>query len=186
MRRETLYFYTQDDDLEAIYLELREAQRSLIGDDYCFAIERSYANDAEKIVGLSISARELPKLVIRAVPVCAEDLVAIAKHAGFVYKGSSLAKFGDDLRVNCFKRTAIPEADKQAILKHQEDRCAVCNDESRLEFDHIVPLSAGSTSSFDNLQALCIAPTASRARPRDTRMAAPGRLASRAMCLRVS
>jgi len=89
--------------------------------------------------------------------VCAEDLVVIAKHAGFVYKGSSLAKFGGDLRVNCFKRTAIPEADKQAILKNQEGRCAECNDESRLEFDHKVPLSAGSTSSFDNLQAMCIA-----------------------------
>jgi len=100
-------------------------------------------------VGLSITARELPKLGIRAVPVCVEDLMAIAKLAGFVYKGSSLAKFGDDLRVACFRRIAIPEADKQTILKNQNSKCAVCSDESRMEFDHIVPLSAGSTSSFD-------------------------------------
>jgi len=38
VRRESMYFFTQNDDLEAIYLELRESQRNLIGDDYCFAI----------------------------------------------------------------------------------------------------------------------------------------------------
>jgi len=157
VRRESLYFYTKDDDLEAIYLELKAIQCGLIGSDYSFGIERSYAGDAEQIAGLSITARGLPKLVIRAVPLCADDLVVIAKQVGFVYKGSSLAKFGDDLRVHCFKRTDLSEADKQAILKNQEYKCAVCNAEDVLEFDHIVPLSAGATSDFDNMQALCTA-----------------------------
>ena len=75
-----------------------------------------------------------------------------------MYKGSSLAKFGDDLRIHCFKRTHISDSDKQTILKNQGHKCAICHDlDHNMEYDHIVPVSAGSTSNFDNLQALCVA-----------------------------
>jgi hypothetical protein len=87
---------------------------------------------------------------------CADDLVEIACASGFVYKGSSIAKFGDDLRMHCYKRVYLPDTDKQAILKNQEYKCANCNSEELLEFDHIVPFSAGSPSDFESYQALCV------------------------------
>jgi hypothetical protein len=49
-RREALYFFTKNDDLEAIYLELKEIQDETIGSDHSFGIQRSYGGDAEKIV----------------------------------------------------------------------------------------------------------------------------------------
>ena len=95
-RRETVYFYTKGDDLEEIYEELLAHQKELHGSEYCFALRRSYGNDAEKIAGLRINARELPSISIRAVPLCADDLVTIARLAGMTYRGNSLAKFEDE------------------------------------------------------------------------------------------
>ena len=104
-RRETLYFYTKGDDLEEIYEELLAHQKELHGSEDCFAIRRSYGTDAEKIAGLRITARELPSLSIRAVPLCADDLVTIARLQGMSpYRGNSLAKFTDELRISCFKK----------------------------------------------------------------------------------
>jgi hypothetical protein len=51
----------------------------------------------------------------------------------------------------------LSDTDKQAILKNQENKCALCDAEEALEFDHIVPLSAGSDSNFDSYQGLCVA-----------------------------
>jgi len=98
----------------------------------------------------------LPRINIRCVPVCAHDLVVIARNHGFVYKGESLACFGDTLRVHCLKRPHIPEDDRNAILDRQKGRCATCDELSVLELDHVVPFSVGAPSSLDNLQGLCM------------------------------
>ena len=138
-------------------MQLKEIQNETIGTDRSFGIRRLYGSDAEQVASLSISAKNLPRISIRAVPLCADDLVEIARANGFVYRGSSIAKFGDDLRMHCYKRVYLPEADKQAILKNQEYKCAICDAEETLEFDHRVPLSAGSASDFESFQALCLA-----------------------------
>ena len=154
--RESLYFYTKDDDLEAIYLQFKAIQKETLGTEQSFGIRRLYGSDAEQIASLSISARNLPRLSIRAVPMCADDLVEIARASGFIYKGSSIAKFGDDLRMHCYKRVNLPDTDKQAILKNQDYKCATCQSDERLEFDHKVPFSAGSPSDLESYQALCV------------------------------
>jgi len=104
---ETRYFWSKDDNLYEIYHELKVAQTALLGSSNCFALLRSYANDPEQISGITITALGLPRLVIRNVPLAADVLCAVALKAGFIYKGQSLAKFGDDLRIHCFKRCKI-------------------------------------------------------------------------------
>ena len=65
MLRETMIFYTKNDDLQAIYEELLAHQQELHGSDSCFGLRRTYGGDAEKISGIRINAANLPTLVIR-------------------------------------------------------------------------------------------------------------------------
>jgi len=80
--RETLHFYTKNDDLQAIYEELLAHQQELQGSENCFGLRRGYGTDPEQIASLRINARDLPTISIRAVPLMAEDLDVIAKAAG--------------------------------------------------------------------------------------------------------
>jgi hypothetical protein len=155
---ETMHVYTKNDDLQAIYEELLAHQQELHGSEDCFGIRRTYGADAEKVAGLRITAANLPAISIRAVPLMADDLAEIVGLAGFVYRGSSLAKFGDDLRIACFKRVEISEKDRRVVLGRQGHQCTLCGDSGPyFEFDHTVPLSAGGAEHLDNYQALCAA-----------------------------
>ena len=124
--RETMHFYTKGDDLAAIYEELMAHPQELHGNDTCFGIKRTYGDDAERIVGIRINAANLPTLIIKAVPLMADDLACIADLVGLVYRGSSLEKFGDDLRIACIMRCSISEADQRIVLERQQHTCALC------------------------------------------------------------
>jgi len=56
------------------------------------------------------------------------------------------------------KRRTIPLKHRHTIFKKYKYRCVECgatNEETRLEIDHIVPLSKGGTNDVENLQVLC-------------------------------
>ncbi len=55
------------------------------------------------------------------------------------------------------QRIEIPIELQQRILVDQNHKCAVCSEHlsKNRQIDHIIPLSAGGESDFDNLQALC-------------------------------
>ncbi len=52
-------------------------------------------------------------------------------------------------------RKPIPEEVRHAIWRRDEGRCAECDSQENLEFDHIIPLSMGGSNSERNLQLLC-------------------------------
>lgn len=56
-------------------------------------------------------------------------------------------------------KAKISLAKRIRIFERDGNRCRRCgrtSPETRLELDHIVPLSRGGTSSEDNLQTLCV------------------------------
>ena len=56
----------------------------------------------------------------------------------------------------CIKdRRYIPDALRQSVLTRDQYRCQACNSTSYLELDHIIPLSKGGATSYENLQVLC-------------------------------
>lgn len=52
-------------------------------------------------------------------------------------------------------RTPIPEAVRHAVWRRDQGRCARCDSQERLEFDHIIPVSRGGANTERNLQLLC-------------------------------
>ncbi len=62
---------------------------------------------------------------------------------------------GQEAAATAAKREAIPEAVRHAVWRRDEGRCAICGSRERLEFDHIVPVSKGGSSTERNVQLLC-------------------------------
>ena len=135
--KDALYYFTKDDDLDELYERHLVQQTQLQGSGYCYSIKRTYGNGPEVIASLRINAPLLPTIIIRRVPAQADELAVIAEEVGLVYKGGSLATFGDAQR--------------------QHHKCALCDDtDGPLEFDHVIPVSIGGSNDLDSMQALCI------------------------------
>jgi len=137
-------YYTKDNNLQEIWESLGNVEK-----------QRTFGADPEVIASIRIQLGE-HTIVIRAVPLMADTLDTIAKLAGFVYKGSSIAKFGDDLRVACMRlRPEIPPHDKAMVKARQGYMCAMCEDPAIRDIDHITPRARGGRDTLDNYQALC-------------------------------
>jgi hypothetical protein len=53
------------------------------------------------------------------------------------------------------ERTGIPEAVRVAVWRRDSGRCVKCGSRERLEYDHIVPVSRGGSSTVRNVELLC-------------------------------
>jgi hypothetical protein len=63
----------------------------------------------------------------------------------------SIVQRNNNLRV----RTAIPVALRHAVWTRDSGRCVVCGSREKLEFDHIIPISQGGSTTERNLELLC-------------------------------
>ncbi len=53
------------------------------------------------------------------------------------------------------KRETIPQHVKNKVWQRDNGLCVLCGKNEKLEFDHIIPVSKGGSSSYRNLQLLC-------------------------------
>ncbi len=53
------------------------------------------------------------------------------------------------------QRGVIPTDVKQLVWNRDRGACRTCGSNTELQFDHIIPVSAGGSSTEDNLQILC-------------------------------
>ncbi|MDD2913366.1 MAG: HNH endonuclease signature motif containing protein [Candidatus Pacebacteria bacterium] len=53
------------------------------------------------------------------------------------------------------QRVGIPRDIQEQVYDNYKGRCFCCGDRKNLEFDHIIPVSKGGSSTIKNLQLLC-------------------------------
>ena len=53
------------------------------------------------------------------------------------------------------KREPIPEDVRIAAWRRDEGKCVQCGSNERLEYDHIIPVSEGGSTTVRNIQLLC-------------------------------
>jgi hypothetical protein len=58
-------------------------------------------------------------------------------------------------RLPTARREAIPEAVRMFVWQRDEGKCVKCGCREKLEFDHIIPVADGGSSTERNVQLLC-------------------------------
>jgi hypothetical protein len=53
------------------------------------------------------------------------------------------------------RREPIPEDVRREVFRRDGGRCAVCDSDELLQFDHVIPVALGGASTPENLQLLC-------------------------------
>jgi hypothetical protein len=53
------------------------------------------------------------------------------------------------------KRSIIPDEVKLFVFNRDEGKCVSCGSKENLQFDHIIPVAKGGSSSDENVQLLC-------------------------------
>lgn len=53
------------------------------------------------------------------------------------------------------RRERIPEGVRVSVWRRDEGKCLQCGSQEKLEFDHIIPVAKGGSSTARNIQLLC-------------------------------
>lgn len=94
----------------------------------------------------------------------AESYQTLAEHARLVHEVEQSLEDLEEVRAELLTRSqdlrgptreGIPERVRHEVWRRDEGRCVECRNQERLEFDHVIPVSRGGSSTARNLQLLC-------------------------------
>jgi hypothetical protein len=96
-----------------------------------------------------------------ALGVSPEELVIRIKHAvltedkRFAKLAREVEAFENFDRSQTARRERISDSVRIFVWQRDEGKCAKCGSRERLEFDHIIPVARGGSSTERNIQLLC-------------------------------
>lgn len=76
------------------------------------------------------------------------------RQAAQVERAKQIARLGDPL-ADRPSRMGIPDEVKKYVWMRDGGRCLGCGSSVNLQFDHIIPVAMGGSSTAENLQLLC-------------------------------
>lgn len=80
------------------------------------------------------------------------------KNRGFLLEGDRVENESTPQSIaskNGFSSRYIKDSVKKEIRERDGNKCVSCSSTKNIEFDHIIPVSKGGSSEFDNIQLLC-------------------------------
>ncbi|MEM3714671.1 MAG: HNH endonuclease [Nitrososphaeria archaeon] len=119
-------------------------------------------------------ARKLTERIIKKQPSTTEEFVKLVKNFSHPFynfncitKEQFLAHFPiNELlgqsripRMHLTKRKTLSPKVRYLVFQRDQFKCRICGrtaKETKLEVDHIIPVSKGGTDTLDNLQTLCV------------------------------
>ena len=86
-----------------------------------------------------------------------ENIVKLEQGINYVSDIKLDANKGDDVKHNDigYIREPIPKDVQDRVWNRDGGKCVQCGSVEKLEFDHIIPLSKGGSSTYRNIQLLC-------------------------------
>jgi len=79
---------------------------------------------------------------------------AFRKEKQFSKMVREIERFERFEKINPVYREQIPEEVRMYVWRRDNGRCVKCNNDKDLEFDHIIPISAGGSNTERNIQLL--------------------------------
>jgi len=89
------------------------------------------------------------------------EIALLIKHAAYKQEKAlekiqkEVAAFENFERLPSARRERIPESVRLFVWQRDSGRCVQCGSNERLEFDHIIPVVEGGSSTERNVQLLC-------------------------------
>ena len=90
-----------------------------------------------------------------------DEIASRIKHAAYREEKAlekiqkEVAAFENFERLPSARRERIPESVRLFVWQRDCGRCVKCESSERLEFDHIIPVAEGGSSTERNVQLLC-------------------------------
>jgi tetratricopeptide (TPR) repeat protein len=93
-----------------------------------------------------------PKKLIYLFNSCLEEKATISR-----YGNDAIPFWRMEIKKRQFtnQRMPIPSSVKKAVWKRDGGKCVNCGSEVDIEYDHIIPLAKGGSSTIQNIQILC-------------------------------